>query len=205
MKNYHGRFMREAELRELGVAEVGDCVAVHETCVMIGMENIRFGSNIRVDPFAVLSVARGWLKLGDFVHIGTQSFISAGSGVEFCDFSSLSPGVRIFSRSDDYLGEYMSNPTVPSQFTLPAAKNPVRIGRHVVVGSGTTVLPEVDIGDGSSVGAGAVVTRSCEPGGVYAGAPAKLVKPRRTDIFDLERQLRAALEAGQLTPPVSRL
>lgn len=205
MQTYRGRFMREAELRELGVGEVGENVAVHETCVLVALEAMRFGSNVRVDPFTLLSAAGGWLQVGDFVHVSSHCSVSGGSGVELGDFSGLSAGVRIFSRSDDYTGEHLTNPTVPGAFTAPPAERPVRLGRHVIVGAGAIVLPQVEIGEGASVGAGALINRSLKPWGIYAGSPAKFLRNRRQDILDHERRLKAAVAAGDMDLPVGRL
>lgn len=205
MKNHRGRFMREAELRELGVGRVGENVAVHETCVLVDMEAISFGDNVRIDPFTLLSAAGGWLRFGDFIHVSSNCSILAASGVEVGDFANLSAGVRIFSRTDDYSGEFLTNPTVPPAFTNPPAERPVRLGRHVILGANAIVLPEVEIGEGAAVGAGALVRRSLEPWGIYAGVPAKFLRNRRQDIVHHERRLKAAIAAGETESPVARL
>lgn len=197
--------MREAELRELGVGRVGENVAVHETCVLVDMEAISFGDNVRIDPFTLLSAAGGWLRFGDFIHVSSNCSILAASGVEVGDFANLSAGVRIFSRTDDYSGEFLTNPTVPPAFTNPPAERPVRLGRHVILGANAIVLPEVEIGEGAAVGAGALVRRSLEPWGIYAGVPAKFLRNRRQDIVHHERRLKAAIAAGETESPVARL
>jgi acetyltransferase-like isoleucine patch superfamily enzyme len=46
------------------------------------------------------------------------------------------------------------------------------------------VLDGVNIGDGSVIGAGAVVTKSTEPYGVYVGNPARKVKQRMSIYSD---------------------
>ena len=51
-----------------------------------------------------------------------------------------------------------------------------RIGNRVSIGSGAVVLP-VNICDGVVIGAGAVVTRDIEHPGIYAGNPARLLRP----------------------------
>lgn len=205
MKHLNGRYLRERELRALGVVEIGENVAVHETCVLADLERIRFGSNVRIDAFAVLSAAGGGLSIGDFVHVGAHCFVSAAAGVELDAFSGLSPGVRIFSSSDDYGGDYLTNPTVPAAYTKPVADGPVRLGRHVIVGAGAVVLPQVTIGEGSAVGAGAVVNRNLDPWRIYAGTPAKALGERKRSLIEAEAALRRDLAAGIVTAPVSRL
>ena len=56
---------------------------------------------------------------------------------------------------------------------LPAS---VHIGKHVWIGSSSTICPGVTVGDGAVVAAGAVVTRDVEPNTVVGGVPAKFIK-----------------------------
>jgi acetyltransferase-like isoleucine patch superfamily enzyme len=37
----------------------------------------------------------------------------------------------------------------------------------------------VKVGDGCVIGAGAIVTKDCDPYGVYVGVPAKKIKTRK--------------------------
>jgi len=50
------------------------------------------------------------------------------------------------------------------------------IGNAVSIGTGAVILP-VDICDGTVIGAGSVVTHDIATRGVYAGNPARLVRP----------------------------
>ena len=65
------------------------------------------------------------------------------------------------------------------------------VGRHVIIGSGSVVLPGVTIGEGSSVGALSLITKSLEEWGVYFGSPAKKIKSRRKDLLEQEQTLLA--------------
>jgi acetyltransferase-like isoleucine patch superfamily enzyme len=51
-----------------------------------------------------------------------------------------------------------------------------RIGNHVSIGSNATILP-VEICDHVVIGAGAVVTKNIAEPGIYAGNPAKKMRP----------------------------
>lgn len=204
MKVHGGGYLDERRLRDLGAA-AGENVRVHETCVLVGLEAMTFGSNVRVDPFSVLTAAGGTLRVGDFTHLSSHLFISASAGVEIGDFCALSVGVKVFSRSDDYSGEFLVNPTVPPEFTAPDKGEPVRIGRHVIVGAGSVVLPGVTLEEGAAVGAHSLVSSSLAGWSLHAGVPAKLVRERRRDILALEIRLREALAAGEVQPPVARL
>lgn len=51
----------------------------------------------------------------------------------------------------------------------------IEIGDHCFIGTGTTILPNVRIGEWSIVGAGSVVTRDIPPHCVAAGNPARVI------------------------------
>lgn len=53
---------------------------------------------------------------------------------------------------------------------------PIYIGKHVWIGAGAIVLKGVNIGDGSIIGAGSIVTGDVPSGCIVAGNPAKVIK-----------------------------
>lgn len=53
---------------------------------------------------------------------------------------------------------------------------PVKIGKNVWVGSDSTILPGVEIGDGAIIGAGSVVTKNVLTNAIVCGNPAKFIK-----------------------------
>ena len=61
--------------------------------------------------------------------------------------------------------------------------NKTRVKRHVAVGAGALILPNVIIGEGARIGAGAVVTRDVPPGATWTGIPAQEL--RRPDGYRL--------------------
>ncbi len=60
------------------------------------------------------------------------------------------------------------------------AELPIVIGNDVWIGAGAIILPEVEIGDGAIIGAGAVVTHNIPAYAVVAGVPAKILRYRFT-------------------------
>lgn len=55
-------------------------------------------------------------------------------------------------------------------------RSPVRIGNNVWIGARCILLPGITIGDGATVGAGAIVTRDIPAYTLAAGNPAKVIK-----------------------------
>lgn len=54
--------------------------------------------------------------------------------------------------------------------------NPVKIGDNVWIGSDSTILPGVEIGDGAIIGAGSIVTKNVPANTLVAGNPAKIIR-----------------------------
>jgi maltose O-acetyltransferase len=54
--------------------------------------------------------------------------------------------------------------------------HPIAIGGRAWLGGGVIVLPGVEIGHDSVIGAGSVVTRSVEPGVTAAGNPCRVIR-----------------------------
>ena len=53
---------------------------------------------------------------------------------------------------------------------------PIHIGKNVWIGNDSKILPGVDIGDHSVIGAGSVVTKSVPSCVVAAGNPARIIR-----------------------------
>lgn len=58
---------------------------------------------------------------------------------------------------------------------------PCRIGSFVYIGYGAITLPGVTVGDHSSIGAGAVMTKDVPSGSILAGNPTKVLRPLMPD------------------------
>ncbi len=176
------------ELVRFGFKSVGQNVKIAKNCTIIGLHNISIGSNVRIDGYTVLAAHSGYLNIGNYVHIAGGGHVSCAGGVKISDFCNLSQGVRIYSISDDYSGASLTNPTIPSQY-LNVARAPVLLGRHVIIGSGSVVLPGVTIGEGASIGALSLVNKPLDGWGIYAGTPARWIRARLKDLLRLEQQL----------------
>jgi galactoside O-acetyltransferase len=173
------------ELRSFGFARVGENSAVARNCTIIGLENIVIGDNVRIDGFTSIIAPKGQVKIGSWVHIATGCALGARAGIEIGDFSSLSQGVRLFSAIDDFGGRWMTSATLPPDLVRVEAA-PIQIGRHVPIGSGSLVLPGVEIGEGAAVGALSLVNRSLAGWFIYSGNPVMEVRARARDLLALE-------------------
>lgn len=176
---------------QLGFASVGDNVQISDRASFYGLRQITLGSNVRIDDFCVISAGSGGIEVGDHVHIAVGVSLIGGGKITLCDFSGISSKTSIYSSNDDYSGAVMTGPTLPSEFTNVTHAD-VFIGKHVIVGSGSVILPGVVLEEGVAVGALSLIHKRCEAFGIYAGNPAKRIKNRKRDLLELERQFLAS-------------
>jgi galactoside O-acetyltransferase len=171
-----------------GFRQLGVDVVIHPLAKVVGRATISIGSHVVIDDFVFIG-AHTALTIGNYVHIATHASISGGGRCLLHDFSSVSSGARVLTGTDDFSGGGLVGPTVPPDLRQ-VARGEVVLESHVLVGANVVILPGVRIGEGSAIGAGSVVTRSLPPWGIYAGTPAKLVRPRPAQaIRDAEANL----------------
>jgi galactoside O-acetyltransferase len=112
--------------------------------------------------------------------------------VEFEDYSGISSRVAIYSESDDYSGNSLTNPTIPIEYKPGYIGGKVTLRRHVIVGTGSTILPGVEIGEGAAVGANSLVTGDLEPWFVYGGVPTRKIREREKKLLQLQKEYEKA-------------
>lgn len=178
-------FLTEQQLSTIGFAELGSNVLISDKASIYGASRIKIGSNVRIDDFCVLSAGEGGIEIGSYIHIAVYSSLIGAGKITLADFANISSKVAIYSSNDDYSGGYMTNPMVPVEYTN-VTHAAVTLAKHVIIGSGSVVLPGVTLHEGSVVGSLSMITKDCEAFGVYVGAPAKKIKNRKRELLELE-------------------
>lgn len=184
------KFFTDEELRKFEFKHLGGNVKIKRNASIFFVENVSIGDNVRIDDFTIIVAAGSECNIGSHIHIASHCFISASGGLEIGDFCGMAPGSMIFSNSSDYSGKSLNNPTIYPKYVTAISKKVV-LGKHVILGAGSIVLPGCVLGEGVSVGAQSLVTKSLPPWGMYFGSPAKLLKRRKKDMLNLEREFLA--------------
>lgn len=180
-------FYTEIELSKLGLAHVGNNVRLSRRASIYNADRILIGDNTRIDDFCVLSAGVGGIEIGCNVHLGAMASLIGRGKIKIDDLSTLSGRVSVYSSSDDYSGSHMTNPTVPESLTNVDHRD-VMVGRHVIVGAGSVLLPGTIIENGVAVGALSLVKGCLLADAIYAGTPAVFVGARKRGMYELERK-----------------
>ena len=180
MTNRNANFLSEEQLRSLPFQALGDNVRVHERVILMGIENISLGSNVRIDADCTLLASAGPVVIGSFVHLGQGCYLAGAGGITIEDFAGLSQQVNLYSASDDYSGGGLANATIPPEY-LNLQVAPILIERHALIGAKTVVLPGTKVRQGAAIGALSLVRGETRSWAIYSGNPAKAVAPRRRD------------------------
>ena len=184
-------FYTVEELEQIGFSKIGTNVLISRKASIYGAEEMVIGNNVLIDDFCILS---GKITIGDFVHIAAYSALFGGSeGIELKDFSGLSSRCVIYASSDDYSGNSLTNPTIPDKYTN-VTNQKVILEKHVIIGTGSIIMPGVIIGEGSAIGSMSLVNKSVQPWGMYIGIPCKKVKDRSKTLLDIEKEFIKSLK-----------
>lgn len=107
-------------------------------------------------------------NIGQHCHITAINKIVVGDGVLTGKYVTITDN----SHGDITFDELLQDPNKREM----CSKGPVIIEDNVWIGDKVTICPSVRIGEGSIIGANAVVTRDIPPYSVAAGNPAKIIK-----------------------------
>lgn len=176
-------FYTEKELKEIGFAHVGHDVMISRKASIYGAKDIWIGNHVRIDDFCVLS---GKITFGNYIHVAVSTVLFGGkAGIVFEDYTGISSRCAVYALTDDFSGNYMTNPTLPDKFTNVIEKEVV-IGKHAIIGTGSTILPGVTIGEGCAFGAMTLITKDTVPWGYYMGYQCIKVSERSKKLLEMD-------------------
>ena len=144
---------------------IGDSVDGDDQRVLEELLGTWNGATIR-PPF--------YVDFGRHIHFGPGCFLNYGC--VFLDVAEIRVGART------QIGPMVQVLTADhprdagQRATGLESGRPISIGADVWIGAGAIILPGLNVGAGCIIAAGTVVTRDCEPNGLYAGVPARRVR-----------------------------
>jgi acetyltransferase-like isoleucine patch superfamily enzyme len=145
---------------------------------------VKLGKNVKIFKFVNLYGCEvdDNTKIGCFVEIQKKAKI--GKNCKISSHTFICEGVTI--EDDVFIGHNVTfiNDKYPratnggSQLQTEEdwAVQPIMVEKGASIGSGSTILSNVRIGENAIIGAGSVVTHDVPPNSIVAGNPAKLIR-----------------------------
>jgi len=146
--------------------------------------DVKLGERVRLSRFINLYGC----EIGDDCKIGTfveiQKNAKVGRRCKISSHTFICEGVTIEDSVFIGHGVVFINDTYPRatnaqgslKTDLDWTVEPTVIKRGASIGSGTTILANVTVGENSIVGAGSVVTKDVPPNSIAAGNPARVLR-----------------------------
>jgi len=119
-------------------------------------EKTKIGNKVVVGTGTIID---GQVEIGNNVSIQSANYITINSRIE----DNVFIGPRVCFTNDKYMGRG------EVKLIGPTIRKGARIGAN------STILPGIEIGEDSAVGAGSVVTKNVPPGKIVAGNPARIL------------------------------
>jgi acetyltransferase-like isoleucine patch superfamily enzyme len=146
--------------------------------------DVKLGENVKLSKFINLygCTIGDNTKIGAFVEV--QKNATVGRNCKISSHTFICEGVKI--EDDVFIGHGVTfiNDSYP-RATAPDGKlqteedwtvEPTLVQKGASIGSGSTILAKITIGENAIVGAGSIVTKNVPPGTIVAGNPAKILR-----------------------------
>ena len=142
-------------------------------------ELVSIGDNCIIDDFTYISTQ---LTLENYSHISSGCKFIGGkkSSVAMGLLSTTAPNVVLAAGNDDYVSG-IGSPLVPNEFKGNSVYGQIHLNELTIIGSISVILPNVSVGEGSTLGALSLANQDMESWSLYAGIPAKKIKNRKKD------------------------
>ena len=133
---------------------------------------------------------RAWVMRQVGCHVGKHVFVGDGVKIDpghadliyIDDYAHITDGCRLLCHQRDLTGYSVGDNAANLKYRL----GEIHIGKGVMLGMETMVMPGVSIGDGAIVGARSLVTKDVPAYCIAMGQPAKVVKkiPEKAVVMD---------------------
>ncbi len=139
---------------------------------LVNLYGCSVGDGSRIGTF--VEIQKGAI-VGERCKISSHTFICEGVTIE--DEVFVGHGVMFTNDTRPRATNPDGSPQSEADWTV----EPTLVKRRASIGSNATILPNLTIGEGAIIAAGAVVTRDVPEFAIVAGVPAKVIGDVRVD------------------------
>ncbi len=150
--------------------KLGKNVCIRDFTNLYGCE---IGDDVKIGTF--VEIQKG-VKIGNRCKISSHAFICEGVILE----DDIFIGHNVTFTNDRYPRATNGNGRLQTDADWVCIHTLIKRGASI--GSGTTLLCGITIGENAMVGAGSVVTKDVPPGAVVAGNPARVIRSFQTKV-----------------------
>lgn len=156
--------------------DIGNNSYVDKTVHVLGWRNVSIGSNCIIGENTWLNVNHKVnnfksIEIQDNSYIGKRVTISSAKKVLIRNYSLIADDCKLLGANHNY-----QNPLEPYAMTGASAEEVIIIGVNVWIGNTACIVGDVNIGHGSVIGAGSLVTKDIPPFCIAVGNPCKVIK-----------------------------
>ena len=173
------KFLNKNQLKRIGFFKIGKGCKISNKISCYDLKG-SLGDNVRIDDYVCL---KGKISLKSNVHIARGCTLSGGNKGIFVDsYTNLSNYVQVFSMSDDYIMPFIPGGTLSNANRNKFAKihnKKVYIGKAVLVGAFSVVLPGSILNNFSSTAAYSVIYKTIKEGFYHSNLYKKISLKRR--------------------------
>jgi acetyltransferase-like isoleucine patch superfamily enzyme len=177
-------------------AHVGKEVQVFSEALILTPEVIELGDCVRIDDYSRIEGGKG-TRIGKYVHICSFASIYGGGEAVIGDYCGITQGARLVTGTEQL--NFVMTAAAPAHLRNPLAGK-IIMEPNSFIGANAVVLPNITIGEGAVVGAGAVVIKDVPPWVIVAGVPARIISKRdRAAVLDLleKREIKKSGKIGK--------
>ncbi len=168
----------EINFRHNFSAQTGLVIGDNVNIDALSINGVHFGRNVSIARDTIIvctgvvsNIGKG-LRIGNYSAVGAKSFLGCQGGIDIGDNVIIGPGLKIFSENHIYTNK---DKLIRMQ---GERRTGVKIEENCWIGANVTILDGVNIGCGSVIAAGSLVTKSLSENTVAAGVPAVKIKNR---------------------------
>lgn len=178
-------FGKHLSIRHSSKIRLGSDAVFEDYCVLdakgTDLSQIIIGDEVLVSRNTIIRTRQNTLNIGRQSNIGANCIIASD-----CAESPVRIGENVLIAAYCYIlggGNYrFDDLQTPIMYQEKYSKGGITIEDKVWLGTGVTILDGVKVGKGSVIGAGAVVTKNIPEYSVAVGAPARVVRKRKSDL-----------------------